>query len=185
MDKLDILISDKRAEIDEINREIERMAKRHERLLIEMDALKQAADLRPAKAPQAASRAGDASRGPGTRGGRQAGHISPEWRKVLREIAALHRRVSYGEIQMVAKNNGITAKLPSVRERVRNLVVTKLMTGSAKSGFLVTKHAIEKFGFVENETPDVAASGASLAGEGQDVRASSSLYIPPNQTRHG
>lgn len=185
MDKLDTLISNKKAEIDEINKQIERLAKRHDRLLIEMDALKQAAELRPVSPLRSVAPAVSTGRGPGTRGGRQKGDISHDWRNVLRDIAALHRRVSYGEIQMVAENNKIKAKLPSVRERVRNLVDTKLMTGNAKSGFLVTKHAIERFGLANDEAPNVATSGASKTGEEQDVLASPSLYIPPNQTRHG
>ena len=176
MDKLERFMADKQAELKNVVKQIDELAKRHEHLLIEMSVLKQAAALIPSGPPKSVG-AALAGQGAGTRGGRQKGDISRKWQEVLRKLWHMHRRVSFGEIQMLAQDTGMTVKLPSVRERVRNMVQTKLMTGNAKSGFMVTKHAAERFSFAEkDETPDAGTSGASKtdgastpSNEGQEI----------------
>jgi hypothetical protein len=152
MDKLERLISEKQTEIDRAGDEINALAKKRERLVIELDALRQAASLRPtANGPVARVDPAAASRG-----GRQKGDISKEWRRILYAVWQRHRRVSYGEIQIIAQELGIETQLPSIRERVRNLGKTGLLTGTSKLGFLVSKQAVERFGFSDEEPSDEA-----------------------------
>lgn len=131
-DKLDRLIQEKQAEIDRINREIESLAKRHERQLIELEALKQAASLRPGAATE-------------RKGGRQAGDISQEWRKVLATLFEDCENSQYEEIAKVALRHGIETKMANVRERVRIMVENGLLTGDPTKGFTVTSKAAERF----------------------------------------
>jgi hypothetical protein len=173
MDKLDQIISEKQTEISEVDKQINSLAARHERLLIELQALKHAASLRPVT-PENKPGAETVARSSDSRTGRQKGDISLPWRRVLQEVWRLHRRVSYGEVQLMAEKHGLQTKLANVRERMRSMVDAKLITGDAKIGFLVTKHAVERFGFADKDKapPDESGSASRFTGE---VPASSDM----------
>ena len=166
MDKLDQLIHEKQAEIGEVDKQINSLATRHERLLIELQALKHAASLRPVDT-KAQPRAAAEARNGDSRTGRQKGDISLPWRRVLQEVWRLHRRVSYGEVQLMAERQGLRTKIANVRERMRSMVDAKLMTGDAKIGFMVTKHAVERFGFADKDKapPDRSGSASPVTDE--------------------
>ncbi len=182
MDQLDQHIADKEAEVAHIAKEIDALSRRQERLAIEVETLKKAAELRPGSAhhqsiapapppPRATtSLPPGQERNPvyqpkvpfGGKTGRQPGDISHPWRKTLRRIKLLHRRVTYDEIQKCAAEEGIETQLPNVRERVRNMVENGLMSGTSEIGFLVTAKAVHRFkfegmsldAFNENEAPN-------------------------------
>jgi len=152
MDKLDKMIADKHAAVETLKKEIEDRAERYERLLIELEVLKDAAKARPATAPKAAAAAPKKSKErAGKRKGRQAGDISIEWRGALKALHLLHKRVSYSEIHSTALSVGIDTKMPNVRERVRSMVENGLLSGSAEQGFWVTKDAVARFGLDQAE----------------------------------
>jgi hypothetical protein len=149
MDELEQAIASKQAEVDQSKKQIEKFTNRHQRLVIELEVLKQAARLRPttssaakangvvpAKAVRKFSRAHH---------GRQRGAISTDWRNVLAVIRSMHRRVAYDDIHKVAVDQGIETKMPNVRERVRSMVENGLLSGNADLGFLVTADAVRRF----------------------------------------
>jgi hypothetical protein len=150
MDKLDQLIAEK-------NAEIEALADKRRIALVELESLKRAALARPAggspaaeaKAAPVAPKAKTVStraNGHGKkRGGRQAGDISHEWRKVLALMHHFGKRASYVDIQAIAEKVGIETKLPNVRERVRTMIDNHLMKGDADAGFGVTSAAVSRF----------------------------------------
>ena len=146
MDKLDQLIADKIAEI-------EGLAQKRQYALIELEALKRAALARPVAGAPVEARVSappkpkpHSSRANGkSRGGRQAGDISHEWRKALALLHRYGKRASYVDIQGVAGMVGIKSKLPNVRERVRTMVENGLMKGDSDSGFTVTVAAVNRF----------------------------------------
>ena len=143
MDKLDRKIADKQADLERTSKEIEALARKHERLLIELEALKQAAELRPT------GRVGNgpsATAEPRSRGGRQPGGISADWRKVLRVLSKRTKGASYDDILEAAIAQGISTKMPNVRGRVRNMVENGLLSGGSKRGFKVTPEAVRRFG---------------------------------------
>jgi hypothetical protein len=158
MDKLDRMIAEKQSLLETLQKEIEERAARHDRLLIELEVLKEAAKARPAGA-------NSQSNGPTTkklkernvsRKGRQPGDISLEWRRVLGILYSAHRRVSYAEIHQVATQAGIETQMPNVRERVRSMVENGLMTGTSEQGFLVSKEAVTRFS-LQGQTDNTAA----------------------------
>ena len=169
MDKLERLISEKHGEIEGIGDDIKKLRDARSRLLIELDALTQASALRPALPHEAKRPPKTSSRGTDRRGGRQKGDISHNWRRILKTIWRGHKRVSYGEIQIVARNHGIDTQLPSIRERVRNMISNGLITGSSEKGFLVSRTAVERFNFTEDaeetKAPTENSDGASDTGE--------------------
>jgi len=158
MDRLDQLIADKQAELQGLQEQIASLGEKHERALIELETLKAAAAARPATpavssasaAPKAVAKAAPKAkeRTNGKRkGGRSAGDISHEWRKVLATAQALHRRLSYTDLHEIAAQLGIKTKMPNVRERVRTMAENSLLAGNAEIGFLVTAEAARRFGF--------------------------------------
>ena len=147
MDKLDQLIAEKVAEIDNL-------ADKRRIALIELEALKRAALARPAvgaPAPEPKATAAiakpksHAGRNGKSKGGRQTGDISHEWRKVLALLHHFGKRASYVDIQTVAARVDINTQLPNVRERVRTMVEHGLMKGDSDSGFGVTAAAVSRF----------------------------------------
>jgi ATP-dependent Clp protease ATP-binding subunit ClpA len=163
LDKLDQLISAKRVEIEETRKRLEALQAQEARLMIELQALERASKLRPSR-PRVTTANGSqppkSKKQPfGGRKGRQRGDISHEWRGVLRAIRALHKRVSYEDVQTVATAEGIKTKMPNVRERVRMMVDNGLMTGTAVTGFLVTAEAVRRFDL------DSKTGGADLFAE--------------------
>lgn len=150
MDKLDQLIADKIAEIDGL-------AQKRQYALIELEALKRAAQARPAangagvsepKASPSIARvkvARSARSSGKSRGGRQAGDISREWRKVLAVIHRIGGNHSYPQFQRIADGVGIKSQLPNVRERVRVMAENGLLKGSPENGFHVTNSAVARF----------------------------------------
>jgi hypothetical protein len=153
MDRLDQLIAAKQTEIDQFKKIIDSTAAKHDRALIELEALRAAAAARPA-----AKHTGQVARAPHpvvarrprprarlARGGRQAGDISHEWRGVLGAAARAGARHSYGSFYDLAVASGINTKMPNVRERVRRMAETGLLEGSPEEGYAVTKAAIERF----------------------------------------
>jgi hypothetical protein len=148
-DKLDQLISAKQVEIEETRKRLDALLEHEARLVIELETLQRASKLRPAKSRVSTANGSQPSKSKkqpfGGRKGRQRGDISHEWRKVLRAIRALHRRVKYEDVHSVATAEGIKTKMPNVRERVRMMVDSGLMTGTAVTGFLVTAEAVRRF----------------------------------------
>jgi hypothetical protein len=159
MDKLDRMIAEKQSLLETLQKQIEERAARHERLLIELEVLKEAAKARPAAAAnsQGNGRTAKKSKERGaSRKGRQPGDISLEWRRVLGLLYSVHRRLSYVDIHNAATHLGIETQMPNVRERVRSMVENGLMTGTPEQGFLVSKEAVTRFGLQER-TDDTAA----------------------------
>jgi hypothetical protein len=151
MDKLDKMIADKQAEGETLKKEIDQRAERYERLLIEIEVLKDAAKARPASVQKANTASKKPKERAGKRKGRQAGDISLEWRKVLKALHLLRKRVDYNEIHSTALSEGIDTKMPNVRERVRTMTENGLLSGSAEQGFWVTKEAVTRFGLDQTE----------------------------------
>lgn len=157
MDKLDKMIADKQAEGESLKQEIAQRAERYERLLIEIQVLKDAAKARPAVAARPNAVAPKKSKERAVkRGGRQAGDISREWRQALRVLHLQRKRASYSDVHSAAASVGIDTKMPNVRERVRSMVENELLSGSAEQGFWVTKEAVARFGLDETKESEAA-----------------------------
>jgi hypothetical protein len=148
MDKLDQLIADKTAELEQTVRELAKFQARYDRLVIELEALKQAAKARPIPAGRLTREPLNTSRAKkqrGQQGGRQLGSISHPWRRALAILNEYNRPVSYSDIQEAAEMIGIRTQLPNVRERVRSMVENGLMKGDSETGFVVTPEAASRF----------------------------------------
>ncbi|MFW5655339.1 MAG: hypothetical protein ACOCYW_06795 [Roseicyclus sp.] len=154
MDALDKMISDKRAEAENLRGRIRVLE-------AELAALELAAQLRPA------TKGGVGGKASRHGGGRRPGDISKDWRQILARVYATGAPVGYEQIMSIAAELGNNLADSSVRDRVRNMVKTGLMAGNAKDGFFVTEDAAERFSFAkENEPPE----GGS---ETEEVTASS------------
>jgi len=153
MDRLEQLIADKQTEIDRLQAELEKLSARHQRLAIELEALKQAARARPIRTRISESNNGyvkpPSAKKRGRKGGRQAGDISQAWRRVLGAIWLNRQLVTYTDVQKIAAENGTNTKMPNIRERVRSMIENGLMGGDATKGFHVTPEAAARFGFKE------------------------------------
>lgn len=170
MDRLDQLIETKQAELEATAQDIarctqdmERFTQRHDRLRIELEALKQAAQIRPPKVNQTHSNgtaAQPTKKRRGKRGGRQAGDISHEWRQVLAHLWKEKRRVSYNGVHEAASANGINTKMPNIRERVRAMLENGLLSGTPARGFFVTEAAVARFGLDKMGSPSAGADAA-------------------------
>lgn len=166
MDALEKLISEKKALLGELRERVNALGP-------EIAALELAARLRPAStgSTHAVSLPRATMRTPHTRaatqsgvgGGRKPGDISQAWRVILNGVYQLGGPVDYEMVGMVAKENGSDLALTSIRDRVRNFVKTGLMSGSAPSGFIVTKNAVEKFGFTKENGPPKGSPDAGGA----------------------
>lgn len=112
-----------------------------------------------------------------TSGGRKPGSISKEWQEILRHVYQDGKPLTYEEIAEYANLLGNELQISSVRDRVRNLLRTGLVSGDAESGFVVTKDAVERFSFTK-ENGEPAGSP-----ETEDKEAGTLFY--PHTSTHG
>lgn len=97
-----------------------------------------------------------------TRGGKPKGAISAPWKNTLAEIYKTGQAWPYGQIKACYDHtNSADLNLASVRDRVRSLVETGLMSGTPEDGFAVTEIAARKFSFKKLVEAPVATTGAS------------------------
>lgn len=171
MDRLEQMIMQKRAEVESLRSRIAVLE-------AEVAALELADKLRPATAPRAEQQS-EATRGR-SGGGRRPGDISQVWRGILRGVHELNRPVDYEAVEKVARAQGHKLEASSIRDRVRNLVKTGLMSGNAAEGFTVTQDAVERFDFAAE---NVGAAASTEARAEEDV----SLFGPhsPNSAHRG
>ena len=146
MDKLQQMIMEKKAEVEDLRSRISVLE-------AEVAALELADKLRPVTVSSPGRPASQG--GARSSGGRRKGDISKVWRGILKGIYDLGAPVDYDTVEMIARKQGQELALSSIRDRVRNMVKTGLMVGDVQSGFTVTEDAAERFGFAkENEPPD-------------------------------
>lgn len=161
MDKLDKLIADKQAEIDHLAKLIAEQTARQEKLAIQIETLKQAAELRPvvefekepAAAPAESHHSNGAPADEPKRTGRQTGDIAKEWRDALRTIWLRGTTASYEDFHKAARSAGIDCEIPNVRGRVRHFASVGFVSGDPEKGFLVTENAAQRFGFRKRKAP--------------------------------
>lgn len=151
MDALEHLIRSEEAELERL------------RILIaaqeaKVAALREAASLRPAAASK---RNGVGS----PRSGKPKGAISAQWKDTLAALYSYQPKVwSYNDIKGCFDHvNKQNLNIASVRDRVRSLVDSGLMQGSAESGFEVTEGAARKYKFKKVEASGAATPEASNA----------------------
>ena len=146
-DELDAAICRAREEWASAKAQADEWSRRAELLHMRVQALEEAAKLRPA--PQEASRVRpDAG---GSRG-RQPGAISKQWRRVLLAAAARHPNGANDlELAYLAHKEGLNnARARDVRSRMAEYEAHGYVQ-PVSNGWRVTPHAIAKFG---SESPD-------------------------------
>lgn len=156
MDALERMISEKRSEVAAL-------LTRAELLKAELSALELAARLRPVADSRTHSRV-SAPNPARAGGGRKPGDISHDWRGILGDIYRLGMAVDYEMIAEVAKDRGVELAMSSIRDRVRNLTRTGLMTRDTHQGFVVSEDAVKRFGFTKENGSQSRPSDAK-AGE--------------------
>lgn len=179
MDKLDRLIADKQAEIEEVEKQAAMLADKRKRLEIQLESFKQAAELRPVGivtgppeigAPAleiqslAAEHPNPNGGGPfGGKKGRQRGDISKGWRKALKRIWQHEQKASYNDFFKAAQASGLKCELPNVRGRVRSMAKLGFVSGSPDEGYLVTDEAVRRFGFKKRGIGEAVSPADSSA----------------------
>jgi|GEM_PF-6642517 len=146
MDALDQRIASEQKELDRLREQ----ARAKE---IVLEALKEAASLRPVHVADILK-----PKAPPKQGGKPKGAISNTWRNTLKAIWLFGGPESYESIQKFHKGvNDVELGMASVRDRVRSLVEGGFMSGDAASGFTVTEYAAQRFGFTtERDAPEGA-----------------------------
>lgn len=149
MDDLDRLILEREKDLAEIQQRIEILHSSRDAALIELNALRRAATLRPILGPTSTEQkrgAGSAKRG------KQAGSISSKWKDVLRQLVALgNEAADYSQIFSVALNAGIEGKEHSVRDRVRKYRDHGFFKEVSDGKFVVTDEAMRRFNLSERD----------------------------------
>jgi hypothetical protein len=164
MDALDNMIRDQLIELDRLRREL--TAKE-----ATVDALQQAAALRPLVSSRKTST--------GKGGGKPKGAISAPWKETL---GALYRAGQgpwgYPAIKVCFDGtNDKDLNLASIRDRVRSLVESGLMSGDADHGFTVTELAARKFNFKKAEAP-------TNGGASNEFGRVAELEVPARSEQH-
>jgi hypothetical protein len=158
MDALDIMIRDQLAELEALRLQLAAQEAK-------VEALQQAAALRPIVSGRKSS--------PAKLGGKPRGAISSQWKEALRLMYASGSAPwHYAAIKATFDlANHKDLNLASVRDRVRSLVETGLMSGDAEHGFTVTELAAKKFGFERAKIADVSPVVEDEVGQPQPRRA--------------
>lgn len=169
-------------EIEARRRERARLVEKIRALDVTVSALERASALRPADSAESAKsyqagivqrqRSGDVDQSlisggasPGLKkGGRKPGDINKEWRGVLEFLYGDGSPQKYDQIILAVEMCGMMISDASVRDRIRNLVRTGLMSGDAKGGFIVTENAAERFGFAKGNGPSEDGSDENAGG---------------------
>ncbi|MCY3703536.1 MAG: hypothetical protein OXG16_12745 [Rhodospirillales bacterium] len=160
MDKLTAAIAAKHDEYQRLASMHEALEKKLGIVEAELQALKLAAELRPAQTGNR-RKGGQQSGGHG----RRRGAISPEWREILR-VLAKHGNPPrpHAEIIKVVNALGKSVTNSTVRDRVRKYCNRGILEETA-TGYRVTQHAIQHYGLKE-EGPDSSESGPSEGAAG-------------------
>ena len=99
------------------------------------------------------------------KGGRKIGDINKKWREVLKLLHEIGHPQKYESIMIAVEMYGLTISGGAVRDRIRNFVRTGLMAGDAKSGFIVTQDAAERFSFAKANEPSEGGSDEDAEGD--------------------
>lgn len=168
MDKLDLLIDDRRRQLRQLQEREDRLVSEYdaiiadvraerEKMKIELAAFELAATARPAangngsgntEAVDADEQSESAPAQARRSGGRQIGSIDKSWRSTLRDMYANgNRALSAEEISVIAGRYNIPGSAKNMRSRMRKYCRIGLMEWEGESRAKVTPEAARRFNF--------------------------------------